>query len=53
MLNTFNCFASHGNEWIVEKIRIKFAKLSPMRDGSYIYFTNDLHKQKLMCHSAR
>ena len=47
MLNTINCFASHGSEWSVEiflKLSISFAKLSPMRAESYLPLPNDLKK---------
>ena len=49
MLNSINCFASHGSWWIIErisKVTINFAKLSPMREGSYLPLPLGLKKQK-------
>ena len=48
MLNSINCFASHGSGWIIErisKVTINFAKLSPMRAGSYLPLPLVLKKQ--------
>ena len=48
MLNSINCFASHGSGWITErisKVTINFAKLSPMRAGSYLLLPLGLKKQ--------
>ena len=49
MLNSINCFAaSHGSGWIIErisKVNINFAKLSPMRAGSYLPLPLGLKKQ--------
>ena len=48
MLNSINCFASHGSGWIIErisKVTIKFAKPSPMRAGSYLPLPLGLKKQ--------
>ena len=48
MLNSINCFASHGSGWIIErisKVTINFAKLSPMRAGSYLPLPLGLKKQ--------
>ena len=50
MLNSINCFASHGSGWIIErisKVTINFAKLSPMRAGSYLPLPLGLKKQNL------
>ena len=48
MLNSINCFASHGRGWIIErisKVTINFAKMSPMRAGSYLPLPLGLKKQ--------
>ena len=50
MLNSINCFASHGSGWIIErisKVTINFPKLSPMRAGSYLPLPLGLKKQEL------
>ena len=48
MLNSINCFASHGSGRIIErisKVTINFAKLCPMRAGSYLPLPLGLKKQ--------
>ena len=48
MLNSINCFASHGSGCIIERISkviMNFAKLSPMRAGSYLPLPLGLKKQ--------
>ena len=48
MLNSINCFPSHGSGWIIErtsKVTINFTKPSPMRAGSYLPLPLGLKKQ--------
>ena len=48
MLNSVNCFASHGNWRIIErisKVTTNFVKLSPMRAGCYLPLPLGLKKQ--------
>ena len=50
LLNSINCFASHGSGWIIErisKVTINIAKLYPMRAGSYLPLPFGLKKQNL------
>ena len=49
MLNSVNCFASHGNWRIIErisKVTTNFVKLSPMRAGCYLPLPLGLKKNR-------
>ena len=49
MVNTITMFGSHGSGWVIDEIsrvNICLAKLSPIRDGSYIPLPLNLKKHK-------